>query len=846
MSNNSDDNLTLFAREGDMSTYTINASTSVVLVDTSILAGGDAAVVLLTGVSPPGRNVTVRDSLGYLSSPQSIIVSTTQNVYFSDGTSSIQISQPYATLSFSSRDSSTWDIINTFGFPLYDTIANVKSITASTITGTSLNVAGQISTSRIIANSLYLTSSSQVLGPAFVSTLIVGTQSTGIIQGTPGYSAYVLGSSYISSNVFVGGNLTVGGLAQFQSSINVGTTMNVGGGVSVGGNIVIQGNFQTLGGGQVQVGSVAIQSSLTVLGPVTFNSNLAINSNLNVVGQTTLGALYTSTLQINTAAGGFLQFDTGPTLQGRTDIIPGQVVASWTSPIYTPYLSTQTVQTIGHTRTSILNVGTTISAPTISQFIMGSAAIQNSAGSLVTSSIAVNNLTLSNTFNTGNIITSSLYVSSLLAQGTLFGANFSTGALYTSSLNAVTISTGSILANIIQTPAVAVSSLTVAQTITGGPNFTTFSIPSTVIQNGSGSIITSSLYTTSLATSTLSITSGLLQTTCNLNIVAPSIFINALNVSSVTASTLQVSTVTANQITIGAAPTSNLGPSLTPVSSANVVITGGPGNYLTPYYLSNVVPPGQNPLVAYNPSATFVAVGTIVPGAVIGYTATLFWGGAAASYITIGSTTLYGTYNSDQTTTGTLASSTLQIQGALYGNSAINIAFNYQYSSNTNSIDSNAVLEFNNGILKWNYALNGTTIQNSLNDISTRNLYYYGGLQFASDPRLKENVEDADLKRCYDTIQSLPLRRYKYIDSYLDTFQVKDVHRLGFLATDLLPHFPKSVYASDSVFPEFSTSLLTIDTSQVEMAHLGATKYLIEEVARLEALLVGKKESEQS
>jgi hypothetical protein len=821
-----------------MSTYSVNASTSVVLLDTSILTAGASAVVLLTSVSPPGRNVTIRDSLGYLSSPQSIIVSTVQNVYFADGTSSIQISQPFATLSFTSRDTSTWNIINTFGFPLYDTIANVNSITASTFTGTTLDVGGTISTSQIIGNSLYLTSSSQVLGPTFVSSIVVGSQSANIFQTTPGYSAYVMGSSYVTSNVSVGGNLTVAGLGDFQSSINVGTTLNVGAGLSVGGNMLVQGNFQTLANGLIECGSLAIRSSLTVLGPVIFNSNVGINSNLTVVGQTTLGSLYTSTMQINTAAGGFLQFDTGPTLRGRNDIIPGQVVASWTSPIYTPYLSTQTVQTIGFTNTSVLQVGSIISAPTVTQFVMGSTAITNGSGSLTTSSIAVNNLTLSNTFNTGNIFTSSLYVSSLTAQTLITAPTLSTAALYTSSLNAQTISTGSILANVIQTPAVSVSSLTVAQTIIGGTGFTLLSIPSTVIQNDSGSFITSSLYTTSLFTSTLSMTSGTLQTNSSLRIIAPSVYINALNVSSLTASTIQISTLNATQITIGSAPTSNLGPTLSLSSSTNVAITGGPGNYLTPYFLSNVIPSGQNPAVPYSPSASFVAQGLVVPGAVIGYTATLFWAGSSASYLTVGPTTLYGIYNSDQTTTGTLASSTLQIQGVLYGSSAINVTFSYTNSSNANSIDSNAVLEFNNGILKWNYALNGTTIQNSLNDISTRNLFYYGGLQFASDPRLKENVEDADLERCYNTIQSLPLRRYKYIDSYLETFQVKDTHRLGFLATDLLPHFPKSVHASDSVFPEFSTSLLTIDTSQVEMAHLGATKYLIQEVERLEALLL--------
>jgi hypothetical protein len=293
-------------------------------------------------------------------------------------------------------------------------------------------------------------------------------------------------------------------------------------------------------------------------------------------------------------------------------------------------------------------------------------------------------------------------------------------------------------------------------------------------------------------------------------------------------------------MTIGA-PTTGNGPTLAPVATSNVSVAGGPGDYLTPYILSNVLPPGQNPLVPYTASATYTAQtpGVLPPGLVIGYTATLFWAGQSASFVNLnnGAAYLYGTYNSDQTISGTVTTSSFQLQATLYGNSAISVNFGYQYSPNFNSIDSNAVVEFNNGILHWNYALNGTTIQNSLNDISTRNLYYYGGLQFASDPRLKEKVEDADLRRCYETIKSLPLRRYKYIDSYCSTFQVHDKSRLGFLATDLLPHFPKSVQVSDTIYPEFSKSLMTIDTSQIEMAHLGATKYLMEEIARLEALI---------
>jgi len=769
-----------------------------------------------------------------------IIVSTAQNVFFTDGTSSIKISQPYATLSFMSRDANTWDIINTFGFPLYDSVANVNNLTASNIVGQVLNIASTVSSANLVGNTLLIGSNAQVLGTTFTSSLVVGAPST------TSFTAYISGSSYISSNVSIGGNLTVAGLSQFQSSVTIGTTLSVGSGLSVGGNLVVGGNFQTLGLGQINANSASLQSSLTVLGPVIFNSNVTINSNLVVNGNTTLGTLYASTLQINTTAGGYLQFDTGPILQGRTDIIPGQVVAAWNSPIYTPFLSTGGVQATGFTRTGILQVANTISANTVTNFTMSSTSIVNPSGSLNISSINTNSLTLSNVFTGTSLSANALNASSIVTSNQVLctSANgfISSATVNTSSLNANTISTGQVLANLILTPAVSVSSLTVAQTIIGGPAFTTFSIPSTIVQNASGSLITSTLYTTALFTSSFSIASGILQTSCNLNINAPNVYMNVLNVSSLQGTSLQTSTLQTTQVIIGAVPTSNNGPTLSPGPNANITYTGGPGDYLTPYFLSNVIPGGQNPTVPYNVSASFSAnyPGPLPPGLQIGYTATLFWAGQANSYLNIGNgaSILYGFNNSDQTVTGTLSTSvsTFQLQGNLYGNSAINVAFSYRQSSNINNIDPNAVLNFNNGVLRWNYALNGTTIQNSLNDISTRNLFYYGSLQFASDPRLKEDIVDADLKRCYDTIVSLPLRRYKYIDSYCSTFQVQDTKRLGFLATDLLPHFPKSVHASQTLFPELSTSLLSIDTSQVDMAHLGATKYLIQEVERLEAL----------
>lgn len=819
-----------------MSTYIVNPSTSVVLVDTSVLTAGASAIVLLSSQTLPGRNVTIRDSLGYLSSPQSIIVSTTQDVLFADGTSSIKFSYPFGALTFSCRDSSTWDIINTFGFPLNDTIANVNSLTLSSLTASNFNINGTFSTGSIIGSSLYMTGTSQTLGSSYVSKLVVGSQND---PQVPGYSAYVMGSAYINSNVVVGGNLYVDGTTHFQSSITIDGTTSIGNGLSVGSNLYLQGNFLTTGLGEFTAGNLNFQSSATILGPAIFNSNVQVNSSLNVVGNTTLGSLNTSTLQTSS-----IIFNNGPILSTSSNVIPGQVAVTLSHPLYTPYLSTQEIYTSGYSRTRILEVSDSISSATLKQFLMSSTAIVNPGGNLLVSSIAANTITLSNALIVSTIQTSSFYTSSAFIETSIICTNptgfISAASVYTSSFRGNNVSTGILNAGIVYTPSLTLSTLNVSEQIIGGPYFTSMSIPNATIQNSGGNIHTSSLYTNSLITSTLTIASGLIQTSNNLNIVAPNIYMSSVNISTFGVSSMNVSSIQAKKITIGSSPT-GLGPTLVPVASNNVVVTGGPGCYLSPYFLSNVVPVGQDPSVAYSTLVNYTAnYSTLLPpGLTIGYTATLFWGGEPNSYLNIGNgdSVLYGSYGTDQTASGVLSASTFQITGNLYGNSAISITFGYQYSPNVNSIDPNSVIEFNNGVLNWNYSLNGTTIENSLNDISTRNLFYYGSLQFTSDPRLKENIEPADLKRCYETIRSLPLRRYKYIDSYCSTFQVQDTRRLGFLATDLLPHFPKSVHTSDTLYPEFSTSLLTIDTSQVEMAHLGATKYLIEEVKRLEDML---------
>jgi hypothetical protein len=127
--------------------------------------------------------------------------------------------------------------------------------------------------------------------------------------------------------------------------------------------------------------------------------------------------------------------------------------------------------------------------------------------------------------------------------------------------------------------------------------------------------------------------------------------------------------------------------------------------------------------------------------------------------------------------------------------------------------------------------------------MSVRNVFYYGGLNFASDPTLKEDIEDADLSRCYETVKSLPLRRYKFIDTYLSTFNAADAHRLGFLATELEEVFPKSVTYTE--IPALQSTFRVIDSQQIDMAHIGATQHMMRRVEALSSTLEGLKAPHQ-
>jgi hypothetical protein len=258
-----------------------------------------------------------------------------------------------------------------------------------------------------------------------------------------------------------------------------------------------------------------------------------------------------------------------------------------------------------------------------------------------------------------------------------------------------------------------------------------------------------------------------------------------------------------------------------------------------------VKPANYVPGTTYVASANFQYIiptpGNFLPGNLVNVQNSLVWGNELDSASFVSGSALYGYYAEDQTSNASLLIMEQDLSPTALGwlayminDSAATVTIQSQSNANYTLVDPTAYINMQNGILKWDYAMNTTTIQNSLNDISTRNLLYYGSLKYVSDPRLKQDIQPANLRRCYDIISEIPLHRYEFIDAYVSSFQVMDRRRLGIMADEYEQYFPKSVSIVDSPVPGLST-IKTVDTQQLDMAHLGATQYLLKEIAELRA-----------
>ena len=88
----------------------VNSNTSIVPVYCRNLIGQH--IVYLSTTAIVGQLITVRDMDGYLSSPQTILISTTEDAFITGGISSTTLQQGFGYATLRSAGNSEWTIVN--------------------------------------------------------------------------------------------------------------------------------------------------------------------------------------------------------------------------------------------------------------------------------------------------------------------------------------------------------------------------------------------------------------------------------------------------------------------------------------------------------------------------------------------------------------------------------------------------------------------------------------------------------------------------------------------------------------------------------------------------------------
>jgi len=95
-----------------------------------------------------------------------------------------------------------------------------------------------------------------------------------------------------------------------------------------------------------------------------------------------------------------------------------------------------------------------------------------------------------------------------------------------------------------------------------------------------------------------------------------------------------------------------------------------------------------------------------------------------------------------------------------------------------------------------------------------------------SDERVKENIEVANLDICYNNVKNIPLKRFSFVEGFLDSNSYTDRTRLGWIAQEVQQVFPKAIGVEDKGEP--FGNCLTLNVDQMYATMYGAIKKLIQ------------------
>ena len=238
---------------GMAQTYTVTGGTSIVLISS---LQSPNTVVLLSSIQYPGHIVGVRDITGSNQIAQNpIIISTMSGLKFYDRTSSILLNKPNGFISLSSRDTSTWQVLNSVGF-----LTTLSTGFLDTLT----------------TQNVFVTTTSSV--QAYMSSMIVANVNIS-------KSFEVLGNTNIGGNIQIAGSFNVFSSLHAFQNVNLSSVLEVVGDVSFPSSLFVRD-------------SLTIGSNLSTLQNATIKDNLLVNTNF--YGRDVLRPVYMNSLSVQT------------------------------------------------------------------------------------------------------------------------------------------------------------------------------------------------------------------------------------------------------------------------------------------------------------------------------------------------------------------------------------------------------------------------------------------------------------------------------------------------------------------------------------------------------------------
>jgi hypothetical protein len=496
----------------------INESTSVIAIKTRPLTSGQTAIVYLSSTSDIGQLATVCDIQGFLSSPQSILISTTPGVSLTNFTSSLRMQQKFGYITLRSNTSNRWSVVDENAFRDPSQTYVTSGIQFSSIQTSNLSISSRTHVSTTTSQ-VFSAQSFETIGSLFISSIGSST------------STFLMNSFSNTSNWLI------------QSSISFRQAVTTLSSVSTNGTIYVQ-NSLTVGESFTALSSIFMQSSLTSAQRILVNSNLTVQG--IVTGGSNMQAftsIITSTL-------------VSPLISARnytTDIILFSTTQLYMTSNNSLFVSTSLsvsniIQTstlyLSNISTQALTITSTLFAPSLH---LPNASIQNANGSFTTSSLEALSIQYSSLY--GSNATST--VNFISTQSSYFSTLYTNDGVYTQATiipNAYfsSIYSNNMLANVfviggsggILLDTINISTMVVSSAFVAG-NASSFVASADIYAYN---ILTRNTTISSMVTSYLSNVISITATS-NLTIYTPRLYASSINATYMTVSTCTTSTM---------------------------------------------------------------------------------------------------------------------------------------------------------------------------------------------------------------------------------------------------------------------------------------------------------------